>query len=96
MSHSFVSLILLDEINIKVAKVSLKEKTEGALSIFQCSKNAILEAANAVRRAIGRSQIEDDMKRTKALAASRNQMIWIGYANCRILTYGCSNFVSPK
>ena len=96
MPHSFVSLILLDEINIKVAKVSLKEKTEGALSIFQRSKNAILEAADAVRRATGRSQIEDDMKRTKALAASSNQMIWTGYANCRILTYGCSNFVSPK
>ena len=42
-----------DEINIKVAKVSLKEKTEGSLSIFQRSKNAILEAIDAVRRAIG-------------------------------------------
>ena len=53
MPHSFVSLILLDEINIKLAKVSLKEKTEGALSIFQRSKNAILEAADAVRHATG-------------------------------------------
>ena len=42
-----------DEINIKVAKVSLKEKIEGAFSIFQRSKNAILEATDAVRHAIG-------------------------------------------
>ena len=42
-----------DEINIKVAKVSLKEKTEGALSIFQQSKNVVLEAVDAIRCAIG-------------------------------------------
>ena len=75
MPHSFVSLILLDEINIKVAKVSLKEKIECALSIFQCSKNAILEVSDVVRRATGRSQIEDDMKRKKPLVALSNQMI---------------------
>ena len=38
MPHSFVSLILLDEININVAKVSLNEKIEGALTIFRRSK----------------------------------------------------------
>ena len=67
----------------------MKEKTEGALSIFQCSKNAILEVVDVVRCATGRSQIEDDMKRTKALATSINQMIWTGYANGLLVQWDC-------
>ncbi|XP_057845710.2 type II inositol polyphosphate 5-phosphatase 15 isoform X1 [Cryptomeria japonica] len=78
-----------DKIKINFAKVSTKEKTQGALSFFRRSKNVVLEAADAVRRAAVRRQNEDDMKRTKAIAASTNQMIWTGYANGLLVQWDC-------
>ncbi|KAH9311866.1 hypothetical protein KI387_026901, partial [Taxus chinensis] len=69
------------ENKINNAKASMKEKTQGALRFFQRSKSVFMEAAEAVCRAAVGCQVGDETKRIEALAASTNQMIWIGYAN---------------
>lgn len=67
-----------DELKLKFAKVSRKEKTQGTLNFLQRSKNVFIEA---VRRATVGSQVEDGTERIEALTTSADQLIWTGYSN---------------
>ncbi|CAA0821233.1 Type II inositol 1-4-5-trisphosphate 5-phosphatase FRA3 [Striga hermonthica] len=69
-----------DEIRTKVVLGS-KDKTQNSFSFFQRSRNAILGAADAVRRAAGKGAFGDDNRRTEALVATPDGMVWIGCAN---------------
>ncbi|KAL6527082.1 hypothetical protein OROGR_016172 [Orobanche gracilis] len=58
-----------------------KEKAQTSFNFFQRSRNVILGAADAVRRAAVKGAFGDDNRRTEAMVATSDGMIWIGCAN---------------
>ncbi|KAM7277569.1 hypothetical protein ACFE04_004703 [Oxalis oulophora] len=69
-----------DEMKVKFVSTSKKEKSGGFL---QRSRNAIMGAADAVRRVAtkGAGAFVDDAKKTEALVLSPDGSIWSGSAN---------------
>ncbi|KAJ6377638.1 hypothetical protein OIU78_027966 [Salix suchowensis] len=69
-----------DEMKVKFVHPSKKEKSGGFL---QRSRNAIMGAADAVRRVAtrGAGAFVDDTKRTEALVLTVDGMIWTGCSN---------------
>lgn len=68
-----------DEMKVKFVSTSKKEKSGGFL---QRSRNAIMGAADAVRRvAKGAGAFTEDNKRTEALTITSDGMIWSGCTN---------------
>lgn len=70
-----------DEMKMKFAASSKKEKPQGPVSFFQRSRNALMGAADAVRRVAVKSAFGDDNRRAEALTISMDGMIWMGCAN---------------
>ncbi|XP_044460898.1 type I inositol polyphosphate 5-phosphatase 12-like isoform X2 [Mangifera indica] len=69
-----------DEMKVKFVSSSKKEKSQGN-SFLQRSRNAIMGAADAVRRVATRSAVafvEDTSKRTEAIVQTADGMIWTG------------------
>ncbi|CAM0945760.1 unnamed protein product [Alopecurus aequalis] len=58
-----------------------KEKARSPVNFFQRSRNALMGAADAVRRVAARAGFGDDTRRIEALAISVDGMIWTGSAN---------------
>ncbi|KAK7264836.1 hypothetical protein RJT34_32448 [Clitoria ternatea] len=71
-----------DEMKVKFVSSSKKEKSQGT-SFLQRSRNAIMGAADAVRRVAtkGAGAFVDDTKRTEALVQTGDGMIWSGCTN---------------
>ncbi|KAK9105882.1 hypothetical protein Scep_022726 [Stephania cephalantha] len=69
-----------DEMKVKFVSSSKKEKSQG-LSFFQRSRNALLGAADAVRRAATKGAFADDNKKTEAIVLTVDGMIWTGCTN---------------
>ncbi|XP_049358822.1 type I inositol polyphosphate 5-phosphatase 12-like isoform X1 [Solanum verrucosum] len=71
-----------DEMNAKVATKPKKEKSQGS-SFLQRSRNAIMGAAEAVRRVAskGAGAFAEDSKKTEALVLAADGMIWSGCSN---------------
>ncbi|ESQ39016.1 hypothetical protein EUTSA_v10001286mg [Eutrema salsugineum] len=68
-----------DEMKVKIASTSKKEKPHGFL---QRSRNAIMGAADAVRRVATRGGgAYEDAKRTEAMVLAGDGMIWTGCTN---------------
>ncbi|KAL8030521.1 hypothetical protein ABFX02_14G291300 [Erythranthe guttata] len=69
-----------DEMNVKFVSKSKKEKSQGFL---QRSRNAIMGAADAVRRVAtkGAGAFAEDGKRTEAIVLAGDGMIWTGSSN---------------
>lgn len=69
-----------DEMKVKFVSTSKKDKTQGFL---QRSRNAIMGAADAVRRVATRGAVVfvEDTKRTEALVLTGDGMIWSGCSN---------------
>uniref|UniRef100_A0A1J3C6U6 Type I inositol 1,4,5-trisphosphate 5-phosphatase 12 n=1 Tax=Noccaea caerulescens TaxID=107243 RepID=A0A1J3C6U6_NOCCA len=68
-----------DEMKVKIASTSKKEKSHGFL---QRSRNAIMGAADAVRRVATRGGgASEDAKRTEAMVLAGDGMIWTGCTN---------------
>ncbi|KAG8654442.1 hypothetical protein MANES_05G136647v8 [Manihot esculenta] len=69
-----------DEMKVKFVSTSKKEKSQGFL---QRSRNAIMGAADAVRRAASRGAgaFAEDGKRTEALVLTTDGIIWSGCSN---------------
>ncbi|KAK8946590.1 Type I inositol 1,4,5-trisphosphate 5-phosphatase 12 [Platanthera zijinensis] len=65
-----------DEMKVKLTK---KEKS-GSMSFFQRSRNALIGAADAVRRVAQKGTFGEDRK-TEALAIAADGMIWTGCTN---------------
>ncbi|KAI9198711.1 hypothetical protein LWI28_021011 [Acer negundo] len=72
---------LEDEVKMKIVTSSKKDKMQNSFGFFQRSRNAIMGAADAVRRVAARSGFGDDNRRTEALAITIDGMIWTGCAN---------------
>ncbi|GER27917.1 Type I inositol-1,5-trisphosphate 5-phosphatase [Striga asiatica] len=68
-----------DEMNVKFVSKSKKDKSQGFL---QRSRNAIIGAADAVRRvAKGAGAFVEDTKKTEAIVLSTDGTIWTGCSN---------------
>ncbi|XP_022878980.1 type I inositol polyphosphate 5-phosphatase 12-like isoform X2 [Olea europaea var. sylvestris] len=70
-----------DEMNVKFVAKSKKEKSQS--SFLQRSRNAIMGAADAVRRVAtrGAGAFVEDTKRTEAIVLAEDGMIWCGCSN---------------
>ncbi|KAG7012847.1 Type I inositol polyphosphate 5-phosphatase 12 [Cucurbita argyrosperma subsp. argyrosperma] len=68
-----------DEMKVKFVSTAKKEKSQGFL---QRSRNAIMGAADAVRRvAKGAGAFTEDIKRVEAILLAKDGMIWSGCTN---------------
>ncbi|KAM0935796.1 putative inositol-polyphosphate 5-phosphatase transcription factor WD40-like family [Dioscorea sansibarensis] len=70
-----------DEIKIKLVPSSKKEKSQGSLSFFQRSRNALFGAADAVRRAAAKGAFGEVYRRVESLVMAMDGMIWTGCSN---------------
>ncbi|CAH9137694.1 unnamed protein product [Cuscuta epithymum] len=73
--------VMEEELRMKSVYGSKKEKSQTSFSFFQRSRNAILGAADAVRRVAAKGGFGDDNRRTEALIITIDGMIWTGCAN---------------
>ncbi|XP_057427330.1 type I inositol polyphosphate 5-phosphatase 12 isoform X2 [Lotus japonicus] len=71
-----------DEMKVKFVSTSKKEKSQST-SFLQRSRNAIMGAADAVRRVAtkGAGAFVEDTKRTEAIVQTSDGMIWSGCTN---------------
>lgn len=70
-----------DEIKIKLVPSSKKEKSQGSLSFFQRSRNALFGAADAVRRAAAKGAFGEVYRRVESMVMAMDGMIWTGCSN---------------
>ncbi|OVA05738.1 Inositol polyphosphate-related phosphatase [Macleaya cordata] len=70
-----------DEMKVKLNSSSKKEKSQGTFSFFQRSRNALMGAADAVRRVAAKGGFGEDNKRTEAIVMTMDGMIWTGCSN---------------
>lgn len=70
-----------EDTKMRIATASRKEKSQSSLGFFQRSRNALMGAADAVRRAAVKGGFCDDSKRTEAIVISADGLIWTGTAN---------------
>ncbi|XP_074556180.1 type II inositol polyphosphate 5-phosphatase 15-like [Curcuma longa] len=77
-----------DEMKTKSVSSSKKEKSQGSVSFFQRSRNALMGAADVVRRvAVKGTFIMEDQRRTEAIAVSMVGMIWTGCSNGSVVQW---------
>lgn len=77
-----------DEMNVKFVSKSKKEKSQN--SFLQRSRNAIMGAADAVRRVATKGAgafAAEDSKKTEALVLASDGMIWTGCSNGLIVQW---------
>ncbi|OAY34181.1 type II inositol polyphosphate 5-phosphatase 15 isoform X2 [Manihot esculenta] len=70
-----------DEVKMKIVAGPKKDKIQSSFGFFQRSRNAIMGAADAVRRVAAKGGFVDDSRRTEALIVTIDGMIWTGCAN---------------
>ncbi|KAM4082692.1 hypothetical protein ACB094_08G001300 [Castanea mollissima] len=63
---------------MEYASSSKKEKIQSSFGFFQRSRNAIMGAADAVRRVAVKGAFGDDNRRTEAMVLTVDGMIWTG------------------
>ncbi|KAM6550191.1 hypothetical protein CsatB_021867 [Cannabis sativa] len=73
-----VDISSVQDISIDFASGSKKEKTQNSFGFFQRSRNAIMGAADAVRRVAAKGAFGDDNRRTEAMAIAVDGMVWTG------------------
>lgn len=67
-----------EEWKMKSVSSSKKDKLQASFSFLQRSRNAIMGAADAVRRVAAKGAFGDDSRRTEALVMTIDGMIWTG------------------
>lgn len=70
-----------DESRMKAVAGSKKDKPQNSFSFFQRSRNALMGAADAVRRVAVRGAFGDDSRRTEAFITTIDGNIWTGCTN---------------
>ncbi|KAI4988757.1 hypothetical protein ZWY2020_036074 [Hordeum vulgare] len=76
----------MEEVEVKV-KPSKKDKSGGSLNFFQKSRNALMGAADAVRRVATKGTFVEDTRRTGAVAQTDDGAIWSGCTNGCIIQW---------
>lgn len=78
---------LEEEMKAKFVSTSKKEKSQGTFNFFQRSRNALMGAADAVRRVAVKQAFGDDQRRTEAIMLTIDGMIWAGCTNGLIVRW---------
>ncbi|XP_062195517.1 type II inositol polyphosphate 5-phosphatase 15-like isoform X2 [Phragmites australis] len=73
-----------EEIKVKPTK---KDKPQGSFTFFQKSRNALMGAADAVRRVATKGTLVEDNRRTEAVAQAMDGTIWSGCTNGSIIMW---------
>ncbi|KAL2539720.1 Type II inositol 1 [Abeliophyllum distichum] len=72
--------LMEEEVRMKCVS-GLKEKPQNSFNFFQRSRNAIMGAADAVRRVAAKGAFGDDNRRIEAFATTIDGTIWTGCSN---------------
>ncbi|XP_008678371.1 type I inositol polyphosphate 5-phosphatase 12 isoform X2 [Zea mays] len=73
-----------EEIKVKPTK---RERPQGSFTFFQKSRNALMGAADAVRRVATKGTFVEDNRRTEAVAQAMNGTIWSGCTDGSIIVW---------
>ncbi|XP_023900245.1 type II inositol polyphosphate 5-phosphatase 15 isoform X2 [Quercus suber] len=68
----------VQDFSMEYASSSKKEKIQSSFGFFQRSRNAIMGAADAVRRVAAKGAFGDDNRRTEAMVLTVDGIIWTG------------------
>ncbi|XP_027363068.1 type II inositol polyphosphate 5-phosphatase 15-like isoform X2 [Abrus precatorius] len=68
----------VQDFSVELVSSSRKDKTQSSIGFFQRSRNAIMGAADAVRRVAAKGGFGDDNRRTEAMVVTIDGMIWTG------------------
>lgn len=71
----------IQDFPVELVASSRKDKTQSSIGFFQRSRNALMGAADAVRRVATKGGFGDDNRRTEALVVTIDGMIWTGYSS---------------
>lgn len=66
------------DFSVEFVSGSKKEKAQSSVGFFQRSRNALMGAADAVRRVAAKGALVDDNRRTEAVVMTIDGMIWTG------------------
>ncbi|KAF3455195.1 hypothetical protein FNV43_RR05643 [Rhamnella rubrinervis] len=73
-----VDISAVQDFSAEFVSGSKKEKAQSSVGFFQRSRNAIMGAADAVRRVAAKGAFGDDNRRTEAVVMTIDGMIWTG------------------
>ncbi|KAL8166219.1 hypothetical protein V2J09_007718 [Rumex salicifolius] len=76
-----------DELKLKFVAAVRKEKSQTSFGFLQKSRNAILGAADAVRRAAVKGAYGEDGRRTEAMVMTIDGMVWTGFTSGLIVRW---------
>lgn len=76
-----MDISLAQELPVELISGAKKDKTQSSFGFFQRSRNALMGAADAVRRVAVKGSFGDDNRRTEALVIAVDTMIWTGCTN---------------
>lgn len=76
-----VDISSAQDLSVEFVSGSRKDKTQSPFGFFQRSRNALIGAADAVRRVAVKGAFGDDSRRTEALVIAVDAMIWTGCTN---------------
>ncbi|KAJ1404018.1 WD40/YVTN repeat-like-containing domain superfamily [Sesbania bispinosa] len=76
-----LDLSSIQDFSVELVSSSRKDKTQSSIGFFQRSRNAIMGAADAVRRVAAKGGFGDDNRRTEALVVTIDGMIWTGHSS---------------
>ncbi|KAJ1409289.1 WD40/YVTN repeat-like-containing domain superfamily [Sesbania bispinosa] len=71
----------IQDFSVELVSSSRKDKTQSSIGFFQRSRNAIMGAADAVRRVAAKGGFGDDNRRTEAVVVTIDGMIWTGHSS---------------
>ncbi|XP_004302174.1 PREDICTED: type II inositol 1,4,5-trisphosphate 5-phosphatase FRA3-like [Fragaria vesca subsp. vesca] len=81
LNENRVDISLAQELPVELISGAKKDKTQSSFGFFQRSRNALMGAADAVRRVAVKGSFGDDNRRTEALVIAVDTMIWTGCTN---------------
>lgn len=73
-----VDVSSIQDFSVELVSSSRKDKAQSSIGFFQRSRNAIMGAADAVRRVAAKGAFGDENRRTEAIVATIDGMIWTG------------------
>lgn len=89
-----VDISSMQDFTVELVSSTRKDKAQSSIGFFQRSRNAIMGAADAVRRVAAKGGFGDENRRTEALVATIDGMIWTGCSSGLLLQWdGNGNFI---
>lgn len=71
----------MQDFPVDLVSSSRKDRNQSSIGFFQRSRNALMGAADAVRRVAAKGAFGDENRRTEALVVTIDGMIWTGYSS---------------